>query len=150
MRNPVYFAVILIAAAAPLMQGGYGAGDARKEKLYQTFIAPCCWQENLTEHHSPAADQLRARIDAMLVAGRSNDEIKHVLVDEFGPRILALPEGRARVWLFWTPFAVGIAGFATLLFFLARLKSSPDSPSTFASQLPEDWDAEEHGQPGKS
>jgi cytochrome c-type biogenesis protein CcmH len=133
----------LFAVAAPLVQGSYGAGDARKEKLYQSFIAPCCWQENLAEHHSPTAEQLRARIDGMVVDGRSDDEIKKTLIFEFGPRILALPEGAPRVWLFWTPFAVGIAGLGAFVIVLKRLKAHPTIPELPPTDLPDPWDDED-------
>jgi len=134
---------MLFAVAAPLMQGGYGAGNARKEKLYQTFIAPCCWQENLADHHSQAAEQLRARIDGMMAAGQSDDDIKKGLVSEFGPRILALPEGTPRAWLFWTPFAVGIAGLGALLIVLKRLRPQPTVPGHPPTEFPETWDDDE-------
>lgn len=142
MRMPMVAAVLFVVAA-PLMQGGYGAGDARKEKLYQTFIAPCCWQENLAEHHSPAAEQLRARIDGMVVDGRSDDQIKEALIVEFGPRILALPEGAPRVWLFWTPFAVGLAGLGAVVMVLKRLRSHPNTPGLPLTNLPDSWKDED-------
>lgn len=143
MRIPVCFVLLLLSITTPLVQGGYGAGDARKEKLYRTFIAPCCWQENLAEHHSPAAEQLRARIDGMMVAGQSDDEIKKGLVAEFGPRILALPEGTLRAWLFWTPFAVGIAGLGALLITLRRLRPQPNVPGSPPTEIPQTWDDDE-------
>jgi len=143
MRSFHRFAALILVIAAPLLHAGYGAGDARKEKLYQTFIAPCCWQENLTEHHSPAADQLRARIDRLVIDGQSDRQIQDALIGEFGPRILALPEGRQRVWLFWTPFVVGLAGFAIVLLFLRRLRSRPSLAGLPPMELPDDWDAED-------
>jgi cytochrome c-type biogenesis protein CcmH/NrfF len=142
MKMSVLVAVLFVVAA-PLVRGGYGAGDARKEKLYQTFIAPCCWQENLAEHHSPAAEQLRARIDGMVVEGRSDYEIKQTLIVEFGPRILALPEGAPRAWLFWTPFAVGIAGLGAVVMVLKRLRSHPNIPGLPPVDLPDSWRDEE-------
>ncbi len=141
MRMPV-FVVAMVAVVAPLLQGGYGAGDARKEKLYQTFIAPCCWQENLEEHHSPAAEQLRIRIDGMVVDGRSDDQIKETLIAEFGPRILALPEGTPRAWLFWTPFAVGIAGLVAVVIVLKRIKSRPNVQELPPTDWPASWNDE--------
>ena len=123
MKTSAFSAMLLCLAAAPLVHAGYGAGDARKEKLYQTFIAPCCWQENLAEHNSPDAQRLRSRIDGMIAEGESDEAIKDALVVEFCPRILALPKGTPRIWLFWTPLVVTIAGLAAIVMALKRLKA---------------------------
>jgi cytochrome c-type biogenesis protein CcmH/NrfF len=108
--------------AAPFLSAGYGHGDARMEKLFGTFISPCCWRENLTVHDSPVAEELRGRIAAMVQEGRSDQEIKSVLVGEFGKRILSLPEGSQRAWLFATPGAVLAAGLAALVLLLKKLR----------------------------
>jgi cytochrome c-type biogenesis protein CcmH len=125
---------------APVLSGSYGAGDARKEKLYSTFIAPCCWRENLAVHDSPTAGQLRTRIDGLISQGRSDDQVKALLVGEYGPRILALPEGTTRRWLFWTPFAVAIAGLAAVVLFLRRLKLRGAGPDLPPAKLPDHWE----------
>jgi cytochrome c-type biogenesis protein CcmH/NrfF len=75
----------------------------------------------------------------MVVDGRSDDEIKQTLIVEFGPRILALPEGTPRVWLFWTPFAVGIAGLGAVVIVLKRLRSQPNIPDLPPTDLPDSW-----------
>lgn len=146
MRRLIYLVVLLCAAAAvPALHAGYGTGDPRLEKLYSTFIAPCCWRENLTVHDSQAAEDLRSRIDTLVAAGQTDDQIKAALVSDYGLRILALPEGSPRVWLFWTPFVVGAAGLALLLVVLrgVKLRSGNLAPAGVPVDLPEGWDAED-------
>ncbi len=141
MRTLPYLALVLCAAAAvPVLHAGYGAGDARREKLYSTFIAPCCWRENLTVHDSQAAEDLRTRIDRLVDAGQSDNEIKAALVADFGPRILSLPEGRTRVWLFWTPFAVALIALGLVLVALRRMRLRPAVAGPAPADLPDDWD----------
>ncbi len=143
MQNRIYLTAVLLGImATPALQAGYGSGDARREKLYATFIAPCCWRENLTMHDSPAADLLRTRIDNLMAEGRSDNEIKGALVGEFGLRILSLPEGQPRLWLFWTPFAVGALGLSALVIALKRLKSRPGALKLAPAELPENWESE--------
>jgi len=87
-----------------------GATNPRLTKLYHLFMSPCCWQQNLSIHQSPVADQLRRQIQTMVQEGRSDDEIKAAFIREYSKRILAMPEGTERWWLDLTPGAFLIAG----------------------------------------
>lgn len=118
-----------LLCVAPFTFAGYGSENPRLEKLYSGFISPCCWQENLTVHDSPVARQLRAEIATMVQSGRSDDEIKAEFVQRYGKRVLALPEGSARIWLFWTPPAAALAGFVVVLLWLRRLVVQPGVPA---------------------
>jgi cytochrome c-type biogenesis protein CcmH len=134
--------VCLFGAVPPV--SAVDAATPRLEKLYASFIAPCCWSRNLTEHNSQVAVEMRGQIDRMVQAGRSDDQIKAVFVAKYGERILALPEGTPRVWLFWMPVAMAIAGLWALAFFLrrSRLKAAhPLAASVAPAELDADWDA---------
>jgi cytochrome c-type biogenesis protein CcmH/NrfF len=128
--------------AAPSAQAGYGQGDPRLEKLYTTFIAPCCWRDNLAEHDSPEAAQLRARIAAMVQAGQSDTDIQNTLVAEYGQRILTLPEGAARTWLFSAPWIAGALGIAAIAWWLRRSRHLQPANPLPPAELPPDWDRE--------
>lgn len=138
------FGVIVLLAGAGAAYGGYGADSPRLEHLYGDFIAPCCWRENLTTHDSPAADALRGRIQTHVEQGWTDEEIKTALVSEYGARILSLPEGSSRVWLFWTPLAAGLAGLAVVLFRLKRLRSPQLAAESgqAPAELEPGWDRE--------
>jgi cytochrome c-type biogenesis protein CcmH len=115
--------IVLCLAAIVCLYANPAGGDPRKEKLYATFLAPCCWRENLMAHHSPKADQMRSEIHSMMVAGRSDEQIKQELVDRYTQRILALPEGAAGEWLAWTPWAALLAGLGAVAWFIGRSRS---------------------------
>ncbi len=140
MKSTLLAAALALLTFAPA-HAGYDEGDPRLEKLYTTFIAPCCWRDNLAEHSSPEAAQLRGRIQGMVRDGQSDDKIKQVLIDEFGPRILALPEGTQRVWLFWTPWLIGALGLAAVFAWMQRARHRP-TPATGLppAELPDGWD----------
>lgn len=149
MRTPALFrlllpgAVLLLTLLAPAAKATYGEGDPRLERLYSSFISPCCWRENLTLHDSPQAVELRTRIGNMVAAGDSDQQIRDTLVAEFGPRILSLPEGNTGRWLFWTPAMVLAAGLMGLFVFLRRSKSNQTTPTTpggLPPTLPPNWD----------
>jgi cytochrome c-type biogenesis protein CcmH/NrfF len=114
----------VLLAATSAAYAGYGAGDPRLSKLYSTFMAPCCYGGDLTVHDSAAASELRARIDAMVKAGQSDDQIKATLVAEYGERILSVPEGAKARWLFRIPWVIGLLALAAVLFFLRRMRHS--------------------------
>jgi cytochrome c-type biogenesis protein CcmH/NrfF len=139
--------VLYFLLAAPLAQAGYGESDGRLHTLYQSFISPCCWRENLTSHQSPAADQLRSRIAGMVEDGESDSQIKQTLVAEYGKRILSLPEGSPRVWLFGLPtvlMAAGVGGLALLLRHMRRMPAPPIYAGPPA-ELEPGWDQDEQG-----
>lgn len=119
-------------------------GDARKERIYSAFIAPCCWRENLLAHHSPKADELRGELDSLLAAGRSDEEIKAEFIRRYSLRILALPEGTRGEWLWWTPWAALLAGLAMVAWFIRRSRLERETAPQAAlagAELPaaEDW-----------
>jgi len=118
---------LLLGTALPAL-ANLANDDPRLEKLYATYIAPCCWRENLMVHHSPKADELRASIAAAVKAGKSDEEIRAGLVGEYTIRIVALPEGAKGQWLWWTPVAAGAAGLAALAVALRRMKRKEPEP----------------------
>jgi cytochrome c-type biogenesis protein CcmH/NrfF len=141
-RSLVLFSLFLVIAH--LVQAGYGAGNPRLERLYATFISPCCWRENLTVHNSQIADELRAQIVVMVQAGRSDGEIKSALIAKYGKRILALPEGSQQLWLVLPPLLAGAAGLICVLLLLRRSRfraNVPAWPDLPPAELDENWDA---------
>ncbi len=134
--------LLLCVFLAVPAQGAYGEGNPRLQRLYSEFIAPCCWRENLTSHQSPAADQLRSRVATMTQDGHTDEEIRGVLVAEFGKRILSLPEGQARTWLFWTPAFLLALGATSLVWFLRRIRQAPVQLAGPMAELEPGWDQE--------
>lgn len=134
MKRSLMAAALLLVVIAPALPAGYGSGDPRLETLYTSFVAPCCWRDNLAIHQSPRADELRTRIAAMVDAGKSNEEIKAAMVQEFGKRILVVPEGSTAGWLFRTPWLLAVAGLLVVVFLLRRMRHTavpvPDEPGT--------------------
>jgi cytochrome c-type biogenesis protein CcmH len=108
--------------AAATVHAGYGAGDPRLSKLYSSFMAPCCYGGDLTLHNSPTASDLRARISHMVDEGKTDEEIKNVLVAEYGKKVLAIPEGGAHTWLFSAPGFFVVLGLVVVGFVLRRMR----------------------------
>ena len=145
MSKKCRFIFPLLLGLAPALWANPANGDPRLEKLFSSYMAPCCWQENLTLHHSPKADELRAEITRMVAAGKSDDEIKKVLVSEYTIRILAMPEGAYGEWLRWTPLAAILIGLAAIALVIRR-SLRPAAPNAPAGALP-DFDESELDEP---
>lgn len=145
MHRRSAFALPLILAIRGNLCANPANGDPRKEKLFAMFIAPCCWRENLLVHHSPKADEMRAEIAKLIAGGRTDDEIKRIVVDQYSVRILATPEGAQGQWLSWTPVAAVCAGIgAVSLFLLRSLRVAASAPAGPAiGPLPDLADDEE-------
>lgn len=140
----VLFALTALVLSQPLL-ATYGQEDPRLEKLYGTFMSPCCWQQNLTVHDSPVANQLRDEIRRWVREGRTDEEIKSRLIDRYTARILAIPEGAKRRWLFVIPWAALCAGLVLLTWTILRMRLRDPSqvpvPSTMPTRLvlDDDW-----------
>jgi len=125
----LFAAMLLLVAAAPAL-AGYGAGDPRLSKLYSSFMAPCCYGGDLTLHNSQAASDLRAQISAWVDEGKTDTEIRNILVAEYGKKILAVPEGSAHTWLFSAPGFFAVLGLVVVAMFLRRMRHAGPKPAT--------------------
>ncbi len=103
-----------------------------EHRLEGELIAPCCWTQTLDIHDSPIASEMRAEIRKRLSAGESIDQVRAVMVERYGSKILAVqPNSPLR------GFAVGLtlllgAGGGLALFKLrkwrAQSESTPKAP----------------------
>jgi cytochrome c-type biogenesis protein CcmH len=60
-------------------------------ELETEVMCPTCDGQTLDQSQAPAAQRVKAFIRSRCAAGRSEDEVKAMLVDDFGERILAAP-----------------------------------------------------------
>jgi cytochrome c-type biogenesis protein CcmH/NrfF len=86
-----------------------GADREREARELETMlIAPCCFSQQVSVHHSDAADEVRRDIRQRLAAGETRDVILKVYVQQYGKRILAVPpsEGFDSLLHFLPPFGL--------------------------------------------
>src|SRR5207247_1479578 len=75
------------------------------------IMCPVC-DTTLDQSSSPAARQIKAVISARIAAGDSKQEIKDLLVAQYGPKILAAPPKKGfdlLAWLLPIPLLLGVA-----------------------------------------
>ncbi|MBI1354371.1 MAG: hypothetical protein GC160_08495 [Acidobacteria bacterium] len=140
-RLPLLALLLATALSATLTE----PQQARFDELADGFVAPCCGQEALSAHRSPAAEQARAELTAMIEAGRSDAEIREAFVEQYGKRVLIVPEGGQADLLFWTPWIALALGGAWAAWFLLRLRRraavrpAADGPLAEIDESEIDW-----------
>jgi cytochrome c-type biogenesis protein CcmH/NrfF len=100
----------------------------------------------LAESDSPQADRERALIRKLIAEGKDKDQIKDVLVAQYGRRVLATPSGHGFDLLAWLVPGVGIAlALGAIAIMLTRQRrrgrpesSAPDLDSSDLSRLERD------------
>ena len=105
-------ALALLVPAAPAAERRASLPDIEDEVMCVTCNVPL----NIAE--SPQASRQRAFIRRLVEEGRTKDEIKAVLVSEYGENVLALPDERG---VGFAAYAVPIALVLVLLGALAVL-----------------------------
>jgi cytochrome c-type biogenesis protein CcmH len=98
------------------------------------IMCPVC-DTTLDQSSSPAARQIEAVISARIAAGDSKQEIKDLLVAQYGTKILAAPPKRGFNLLAWLLPIFLLLGGAIVLGLLAWRWSHTREPGPPAAQL---------------
>lgn len=114
--------VVALLTAAPPLSGPALEREARQ--IDTMLIAPCCWNQPVSVHQSPASDEVKREVRALLAAGRSRQEVLDDFASRYGVRILAEPPavGFTR-FLYVLPWVV-FGGSALGLTWLVRRMSA--------------------------
>ncbi len=84
-------------------------------EIESELMCPTC-QSRLDMSHSPAADRIRAFVEAKRVQGWSKEQVKAALVADFGPSVLAAPPVAGFGLVAWLmPALVVIGGIALVV-----------------------------------
>ncbi len=94
------------------------------------IIAPCCWNQTIDIHGSEISTQLRVEIRKRLTAGETPEAIEASLVQRYGQKVIAVPQGsRLGATGVLLAIAMGAAGvFAFSLLRRWRDRVAPPPP----------------------
>lgn len=91
---------------------------AQKDQIHRIeckLMAPCCYSQTIDVHDSEIARQMRGEVTAMVMAGKSEQEVLDYYKTEYGESILAVPDGATGTLVFSLP------AYATVFAVLALL-----------------------------
>lgn len=119
---------------------------ARERVLRGKLVASCCWSEPLTVHRSGTAEEMRGELHALLLAGRSDQEILAAFKTKYGKRVLIEPEGGASALIYAVPGAAAVLGAAAAAVVIRRWLRSRPAEGESGVELPDgNGDAVPHG-----
>jgi cytochrome c-type biogenesis protein CcmH len=105
--------------------------EARFNQLTQELRCLVCQNQNLADSDAQLAHDLRAEVHEMLIAGKTDDEIKQFMVERYGDFVLYRPPVQENTYLLWlAPLVLLLIGAVILRVNIkkraALLASSPD------------------------
>jgi len=105
--------------------------EERFNHLTRELRCLVCQNQNLADSDAQLAHDLRSEVHEMLLAGKSDDEIKQFMVDRYGDFVLYRPPVQENTFLLWLAPALLLLGGAVVLFVIIRkrtalLASAPD------------------------
>jgi cytochrome c-type biogenesis protein CcmH len=78
-------------------------------------MCPTCGTPLNLATDAPLANDERALIRRLIAQGDTKDQIKHRLVQEFGPNVLALPKAKGfDLFAYLVPIVLGVAGLLAI------------------------------------
>ncbi|HEY5776553.1 MAG TPA: cytochrome c-type biogenesis protein [Xanthomonadales bacterium] len=89
--------------------------EERFNQLARELRCLVCQNQNLADSDAQLAHDLRAEVHEMLVAGKSDDEIKTFMVDRYGDFVLYRPPVQENTYLLWLAPLVLLLGGAFIL-----------------------------------
>lgn len=85
--------------------------EERFNQLARELRCLVCQNQNLADSDAQLAHDLRAEVHEMLVAGKSDDEIKTFMVDRYGDFVLYRPPVQENTYMLWlTPLVLLLIG----------------------------------------
>jgi len=75
--------------------------QARFNKLTEELRCLVCQNQNLADSDAPLAHDLRREVHEMVLAGRTNEQIKQFLVTRYGDFVLYRPPVQKNTYLLW-------------------------------------------------
>ena len=123
-RLTLLFVLLLAAGAAALAQEPLVFDDAAQEERYnaltQELRCTVCHNQSLADSDAPLAQDLRAEIYEMMMAGRSDDEIKTFMIERYGDFVLYRPPMQGNTIALWALPIVLLFFGALVVFFTVR------------------------------
>lgn len=112
-------ALLALSVLAPV--AGAAAPRTTLNDVEDEVMCPTCGTPLNLATDAPLANDERALIRRLIAQGYTKDEIKHRLVQEFGPNVLALPRASGfDLSAYLVPILLGVAGLLAIAVLAVR------------------------------
>lgn len=132
--------LLLLAVTVPALAGidAYEFQTPEQEARYRHLVeelrCPKCQNQNLAGSDAMVAHDLKDRTYQLVMAGKSDDEIRQYMVDRYGDFITYRPPLRAGTLLLWGGPALLLLAVAALLLWRVRRPAAGPAPLSEAEQ----------------
>ncbi len=128
MRATVWLLLLLSTAQAFAKEAPPVADDlaleARVIALSSELRCLVCQNQTIADSHAELAIDLRNQVREQMRAGKSDDAIRAYMAARYGDFVLYNPPVKPTTVLLWAgPFALLLAGFAGLMFYLRHRRA---------------------------
>ena len=115
MRRPAaMIAACLLAWQALAVDTGQAFEDPAMQERYEQLIRELrclvCQNQTIADSNAALASDLRREVRELLLAGRSDDDIRTFMTERYGDFVLYSPPVAPRTWLLWAAPALLLAG----------------------------------------
>lgn len=119
----------LVSAAIDVYQFETPEKEKRFQELAYELRCPKCQNQNLADSNAEIAKDLRAKIQQMLEADKSNPEIIDYMVERYGDFVLYEPRVKPQTYFLWYgPVLFILLGLIAIFFIIrGRMKSKVGS-----------------------
>jgi cytochrome c-type biogenesis protein CcmH len=109
-----------------------GADLEREARAIEAMlVAPCCFSQQVSLHHSEAADEVRRDVRARLAVGQTRERILDAYVAQYGKRILAEPPAQGfDLALYLVPLVTLVLSAGLLSVVVRRFGGARVAPAT--------------------
>lgn len=95
--------------------------EKRVNAISEELRCLVCQNQTVADSHAELAIDLKNQVRAMLVAGKSEADIKAYMVERYGDFVLYRPPVKSSTWVLWVgPFLLLIGGLSFLIFKLRQ------------------------------
>ena len=111
--------------------------EKEARQIERMLIAPCCWMAPVSEHNSPASDEVKQQIREWLGRGMTRQQVLDAFVERYGVRILAEPPNKgAGRYLYTAPWLVFGLSAIGLVVLVKKLTASRAAAAPAAETSP--------------
>ena len=123
------FCSFIISAAIDVYQFDDPEKEQRFQKLAYELRCPKCQNQNIADSNAEIAKDLRTKIQQMLMAEKSDDEIVDYMVERYGDFVLYEPRVKPRTYLLWYgPAIFVLLGLVAVFWIIRGRKKNHDNP----------------------